>query len=287
MNSSAHVRVVSAQRFVEGGGFVVHRPFPVPGLSYFDPFLLIDEMGPVDYAPGEAVGAPDHPHRGFETVTYMIEGAFEHEDSYGHRGSLRPGDVQWMTAGSGVIHSEMPAREIVEHGGRVHGFQIWVNLPRNLKMTRARYQEYTSDRLPVIVGDGRWIRIVAGEIEGKRSPIETTHPSTLLHLKLEPNAQTTLSIAPASNTVVHTIEGSGTIEGTALGKRDVALIEDAPTSLHLAAAAQGFEALVLAGTPLREPVARYGPFVMNTRAELEEAVRDLQAGKFGEIPREG
>jgi len=244
-------------------------------------------MGPVDYAPGEAVGAPDHPHRGFETVTYMIEGAFEHEDSYGHRGSLRPGDVQWMTAGSGVIHSEMPAREIIEHGGRVHGFQIWVNLPRNLKMTRARYQEYTSDRLPVIVGDGRWIRIVAGEIEGKRSPIETTHPSTLLHLKLEPNAQTTLSIAPASNTVVHTIEGSGTIEGTALGKRDVALIEDAPTSLHLAAAAQGFEALVLAGTPLREPVARYGPFVMNTRAELEEAVRDLQAGKFGEIPREG
>src|SRR5579885_2306174 len=139
------VRIVSSQRTREGGGFIVHRPFPTQLLMDFDPFLLLDEMGPVDYAPGEAVGAPDHPHRGFETVTYMIEGAFEHEDSYGHRGSLRPGDVQWM-----------PAREIVEHGGRVHGFQIWVNLPRNLKMTRARYQEYTSDRLPVIVGDGRW-----------------------------------------------------------------------------------------------------------------------------------
>src|SRR5579875_350973 len=130
MRCGMSIRIVPAQRFVGGGGFVVHRPFPVQGLSYVDPFLLIDEMGPAEYRPGEAIGAPDHPHRGFETVTYMIDGAMEHEDSHGHRGAIRSGDVQWMTAGAGVIHSEMPAHDIVERGGKMHGFQIWVNLPR-------------------------------------------------------------------------------------------------------------------------------------------------------------
>lgn len=287
MNSATHVRIVPAQRFTEGGGFVVHRPFPVPGLSYFDPFLLIDEMGPVDYGPGEAIGAPDHPHRGFETVTYMIDGAMEHEDSHGHRGSLRNGDVQWMTAGSGVIHSEMPAEEILERGGHMHGFQIWVNLPRELKLTKPRYQEFAANGLPVISGDGRWIRVIAGDVEGHRSPIETTHPSTLLHVKLDPLARTDLAIAPGSNAIVHTISGNGKVDGTALHEHDVALIESAPTTLHLWAEASGFEALILAGIPLREPVARYGPFVMNTRDEIEQAFRDLQDGRFGEIAREG
>jgi quercetin 2,3-dioxygenase len=287
MNSTAHVRVVPAQRFVEGGGFVVHRPFPVPGLSYFDPFLLIDEMGPVDYGPGEAIGAPDHPHRGFETVTYMIDGAMDHEDSHGHKGSLRNGDVQWMTAGSGVIHSEMPSKEILERGGHMHGFQIWVNLPRELKMTRARYQEYASDRLPVVSDHGRWIRVIAGEVEGARSAIETTHPSTLLHVKLEPGVATSVAIAPESNAIVHVIDGNGIVEGSDVGRHEVALLEDAPQTLHLGAGASGFEVLVLAGVPLREPVARYGPFVMSTRDEIEQAFRDLQAGRFGEIAREG
>ncbi|HXP94489.1 MAG TPA: pirin family protein [Candidatus Binatia bacterium] len=286
MNSTAHVRVVPAQRMVEGGGFVVHRPFPVPGLSFFDPFLLIDEMGPVDYGPGEAIGAPDHPHRGFETVTYMIDGAMDHEDSHGHKGSLRNGDVQWMTAGSGVIHSEMPSKELKERGGHMHGFQIWVNLPRELKMTRARYQEYTHDRLPVVSGDGRWIRVIAGEVDGVKSPIETTHPSTLLHVKLEPNIATTLNIAPGSNAIVHTISGGGVVEGNDLREHEDALLEGAPQTLHLAAGSKGFEALVLAGVPLHEPVARYGPFVMNTREEIQQAVADLQAGRFGEIARE-
>src|SRR6185436_582919 len=134
-------RLVTAHRQTEGAGFVVRRPFPAQGLMLVDPFLLVDEMGPIDYAPGEAVGAPDHPHRGFETITYMLEGEFEHEDSAGHRGTLRAGDVQWMTAGAGIIHSEMQSQRIREKGGRVHGFQIWVNLPRALKMTRPRYQE--------------------------------------------------------------------------------------------------------------------------------------------------
>src|SRR3954465_16058108 len=137
-------RIVTAHRQREGGGFIVRRPVPALGVDMVDPFLLIDEMGPIEYGPGEAVGAPDHPHRGFETVTYALDGEFEHEDSAGHRGVLRAGDVQWMTAGAGIIHSEMPSRRIREEGGRVHGFQIWVNLPRQDKMTRPRYQEYAS-----------------------------------------------------------------------------------------------------------------------------------------------
>src|SRR4051794_34634819 len=141
-------KILLAERHVEGGGFVVRRPFPTARLSLVDPFLLIDEMGPVDYAPGEAVGAPDHPHRGFETVTYMLEGEFEHEDSAGHRGALKAGDVQWMTAGAGIIHSKMPSPELRTHGGRIHGFQVWVNLPARLKMTQPRYQEVPAARTP-------------------------------------------------------------------------------------------------------------------------------------------
>src|SRR5688500_8692712 len=142
------VRVVTSHRQREGAGFVVRRPVPTAGLELVDPFLLIDEMGPATYKPGEAVGAPDHPHRGFETVTYMLDGAFEHEDSAGHRGSIEAGDVQWMTAGGGIIHSEEPAKHIRDHGGRVHGFQVWVNLPAKLKMTQPRYQEIPREKIP-------------------------------------------------------------------------------------------------------------------------------------------
>src|SRR5437588_8267283 len=141
-------RITTAHRQSEGAGFVVRRPFPGAEIDSVDPFLLLDEMGPIDYAPGEAVGAPDHPHRGFETVTYVLEGEMEHEDSAGHRGKLGPGDVQWMTAGAGIIHSEMPSAQIQKNGGRVHGFQIWVNLPSKDKMTRPRYQEFASGELP-------------------------------------------------------------------------------------------------------------------------------------------
>src|SRR5262250_1821318 len=157
-------RIVKSQRVREGGGFVVRRPFPTAGLDHIDPFLLLDEMGPVDYGPGEAVGAPDHPHRGFETVTYVLAGEFEHEDSAGHRGVLRAGDVQWMTAGAGIVHSEMPSRRIRDQGGRVHGFQVWVNLPARLKMTRPRYQEVPAARIPqAATADGKArVRVVAG-----------------------------------------------------------------------------------------------------------------------------
>ncbi|HZZ64920.1 MAG TPA: pirin family protein [Candidatus Baltobacteraceae bacterium] len=278
-------RIVPAPQVVEGGGFVVRRPFPVQGLSQVDPFLLIDEMGPVQYEPGKAVGAPDHPHRGFETVTYLLSGEMEHEDSHGHRGALRPGDVQWMTAGSGVIHSELPSSSMMEHGGRMHGFQIWVNLPRALKLTQPRYQEYTSDQLPLVERDGIFVRVIAGQYQGARSPIETTVPTTMLHVKLQPRIAAVFDIAPDSNAIVHAIAGTVQVEAQPLSEHNAAIFEGAPSRLHLQAGDDGFEGLILAGLPLREPVARYGPFVMNSVEELERAFDDYQAGRFGEIAR--
>jgi redox-sensitive bicupin YhaK (pirin superfamily) len=280
------IQVVPAPQVEEGGGFVVRRPFPVHGLSYVDPFLLIDEMGPVEYAPGKAIGAPDHPHRGFETVTYIIDGEMEHEDSHGHRGSIRGGDVQWMTAGAGVIHSEMPSREMLQKGGRMHGFQIWINLPREKKMTPPRYQEYTGERLPLVADAGRWIRVIAGEAGGKRSPIETTVPATMLHVKLDPGVREELPVAPGSNVIVHVISGDGSFENTHVAAHQAAILTNSASSVSLIGGAERLEVLLLAGMPLGEPVERYGPFVMNTMNELEQAFADYRSGRFGEIARE-
>ena len=274
-----------AQQHTEGGGFVVRRPFPVQGLPYVDPFLLIDEMGPVEYAPGKAIGAPDHPHRGFETVTYIIDGEMEHEDSHGHRGAIRSGDVQWMTAGAGVIHSEMPSQRMLGEGGRMHGFQIWVNLPRALKMSQPRYQEYDASRLPILEDEERWVRVIAGEVDGVRSPIETTVPTTMLHVKLRPSAASSFELAPHSNAIVHAIAGSAEIEEHAIAQHEAMLLEPAPQTLQVQSGKDGFEALILAGVPLNEPVARYGPFVMNSVDELERAFEDFRSGRFGEIAR--
>jgi redox-sensitive bicupin YhaK (pirin superfamily) len=285
-HATSNIRIVPAEQHVEGGGFVVRRPFPVEHISHVDPFLLVDEMGPVDYPPGKAVGAPDHPHRGFETVTYIIDGEMEHEDSHGHRGAIRSGDVQWMTAGAGVIHSEMPSQTMLERGGRMHGFQIWVNLPRSLKMSQPRYQEYDGSQLPVVEDDRRWVRVIAGEYGGRSSPIETTVPATMLHVKLKSGAGTSFEIAAGSNAIVHSITGSAQVEGRMLPEHHAAILENAPQTLHLTAGPAGFEGLLLAGVPLREPVARYGPFVMNTVDELQQAFDDFRSGRFGAIARE-
>jgi quercetin 2,3-dioxygenase len=202
-------RIVTAHRQREGAGFVVRRPFPSQGLDHLDPFLLLDEMGPADYAAGEAVGAPDHPHRGFETVTYMLAGEFEHEDSAGHRGLLRAGDVQWMTAGAGIVHSEMPSAQIREGGGRVHGFQIWINLPARLKMTRPRYQELASADIPRARSpDGRAeVRLIAGEALGARAVIDTHTPIVYQDWTLQPGADVTVSLLPEQRGLVYVFEG--------------------------------------------------------------------------------
>jgi redox-sensitive bicupin YhaK (pirin superfamily) len=281
-------RVTTAHRQSEGGGFIVRRPFPGAEVDSVDPFLLLDEMGPVDYAPGEAVGAPDHPHRGFETVTYVLEGEMEHEDSAGHRGRLGAGDVQWMTAGAGIIHSEMPSQRIREQGGRVHGFQIWVNLPRQHKMSRPRYQEYASSELPLAKSaDGKaTVRVIAGEALGARAVIETRTPIVYQDWSLQPGADVRVEVPADLHAFVYLFEGSAQVgsAGTEVREGQMAVLGPG-TSVRLRGASGPGRLLLLAGAPLREPVARYGPFVMNTRSELIQAFDDFQSGKLGEITR--
>src|SRR6266850_1871336 len=180
--------VVNSIEALEGGGFLVRRPFPKGSFLQFDPFLLLDEMGPMELAPGEAKGAPDHPHRGFETVTYLLSGDMEHKDSRGHAGRLKPGDVQWMTAGAGVIHSEMPAREFARDGGRMHAFQLWVNLPKRDKMTKPRYQEIPGSQIPKATSADGLVKVsvIAGEAMGEKAVIQTRTPIIYLHYRIEP-----------------------------------------------------------------------------------------------------
>jgi len=281
-------RVIDAERHVEGGGFTVRRPFPTAAISLVDPFLLIDEMGPIDYAPGEAVGAPDHPHRGFETVTYVLEGEFEHEDSAGHKGALKPGDVQWMTAGAGIVHSEMPSRELRASGGRVHGFQIWVNLPARLKMTQPRYQELSGAKIPAAsTPDGlARVRVVAGEALGVRAAIETQTPIVYQDWSLDPGADVSIVLGSDQQAMVYVFQGTVKVGDDGREVRDGQLaVLGSGDSIRVRAGAGSGRLLLLAGVPLREPVARYGPFGMNTEQEIVSAVRDFQSGKMGEITR--
>jgi redox-sensitive bicupin YhaK (pirin superfamily) len=284
-------RLVTAHRQREGGGFVVRRPLPTAGLELVDPFLLIDEMGPVDYAPGEAVGAPDHPHRGFETVTYVLEGELEHEDSAGHKGALSSGDVQWMTAGAGIVHSEEPSKRLRERGGRVHGFQIWVNLPARLKMTQPRYQEVAGARIPLGVSDDgkARVRVIAGEALGARAVIDTHTPIVFQDWTLAHGADVVVPLEGDRNALVYVFEGAARAgssdEDVNEGQLAVLGQGDAVRLRGPSQEGRSARLLLLAGAPLREPVARYGPFVMNTRAQLLEAVHDFQTGKMGEITR--
>ena len=280
--------VLRSHRQLEGAGFVVRRPLPGPGLTALDPFLLIDEMGPIEYKPGEAVGAPDHPHRGFETVTYMLEGEVLHEDSAGHRGKVGPGGVQWMTAGAGIVHSETPSPAVLEQGGRAHGFQIWVNLPARLKMTRPRYQELTAERLPTAeTADGlAKVKIIAGAALGVSAAIETHTPIVYQDWSLAVGADVTFALDAAQRALVYVFEGSVSVGD---GGRRVADGQLAVLGTGDAVRLRGTEEkgrlLLLAGVPLGEPVARYGPFVMNSEQELRQAFLDYQSGRMGEITR--
>jgi redox-sensitive bicupin YhaK (pirin superfamily) len=279
-------RVVTAHEQLEGGGFVVRRPFPSEGLDHIDPFLLLDEFGPVDYRPGEAVGAPDHPHRGFETVSYMLEGEFEHADSAGHRGRLGPGDVQWMTAGRGIVHAEMPASSIREHGGRMHGFQLRVNLPAAEKMIAPRYQEVPASAIPgASSADGRaHVRVIAGEALGVQAVIDTRTPILYQDWRLDPGADLEQQVPESYHAFVYVYEGQAEIgndeqlldagQAGILGPGDRVRLAESP------GATAGARLLLLAGRPLGEPVARYGPFVMNTKAEIMQAVQDYRTGRL-------
>jgi redox-sensitive bicupin YhaK (pirin superfamily) len=282
-------RVVDAVETYEGEGFLVHRPFPTRALSDFDPFLLLDEMGPMDLGPGEARGASDHPHRGFETVTYMLDGRLEHRDSAGNAGRLGPGDVQWMTAGAGVVHSEMPEAEFARSGGRMHAFQLWVNLPRRDKMMAPRYQDVPGARIPVArAEDGRvTVRVVAGEALGARAVIDTRTPIIYLHFTIAPGAAISQPIPREYNAFAYVFGGEGVLGADARSVRrgQMALFsaDGDEVRLEAPAGAGALDALLIAGVPLGEPVARYGPFVMNTEAEIVEAIEDFRSGRIGRI----
>jgi redox-sensitive bicupin YhaK (pirin superfamily) len=285
--------IVNSIETLEGGGFLVRRPFPKASFSDFDPFLLLDEMGPMEVAPGEAKGAPDHPHRGFETVTYMLSGDMEHKDSSGRAGRLTPGDVQWMTAGAGVVHAEMPSAEFMRTGGRMHGFQLWVNLPRPDKMMKPRYQEIPGSRIPKATSaDGLVsVSVIAGEAMGEKAVIETRTPIIYLHYRIKPGGVAMQEVPRNYNAFAYVVDGTGLfgVEGERGG--DGQMIMFAPDGDRVrienpAAASETLEVLVIGGVPLNEPIARYGPFVMNTEAEIHQAFEDYRQGRMGAITSE-
>jgi redox-sensitive bicupin YhaK (pirin superfamily) len=246
-------------------------------------------MGPVDYEPGKAIGAPDHPHRGFETVTYLLAGAMRHRDSHGHAGKLSPGDVQWMTAGDGVVHSEMPDPDFQKSGGLMHGFQLWVNLPKKDKRMRPRYQEIPAARIPEgSSADGKArVKVLAGESLGKKAVIETRTPILYLHFSLEKGARVEQPVPEGFNVFAIVVSGAGRFgKDGKEGKDGDCVIFGHEAGNVLLEATEKSEILLVGGKPLNEPVARYGPFVMNTKAEIVQAFEDFQAGRMGEIEAE-
>jgi quercetin 2,3-dioxygenase len=285
-------RVVTAPRTLEGEGFVVRRAFPGQlSLHEADPFLLLDHMGGQEYLPYEAKGAPDHPHRGFETVTYLLDGELEHRDSTGSGGVIRGGDTQWMTAGAGIVHSEMPTHELYVRGGMMHGVQLWVNLPRTQKLATPRYQDLTGPRLTLLAShDGAsLVRLIAGELDGHRGPGSTATPIVYAHASVAPGAELRLPWPADFNALVYVLAGDAMLGDALLSEAQLALLGSGD-GLRVHArdvqrtATGSLELLLLGGRPIREPIAHYGPFVMNTREEIVTAIDDYQAGRMGIIP---
>jgi len=289
-------RLVTAPQGFEGEGFPVRRAFAGVPQSELDPFLHMDQMGEVDYAAGEPKGTPWHPHRGFETVTYMIEGTFLHQDSHGGGGVIGAGATQWMTAGSGLLHIETPPEEVVRAGGLFHGMQLWVNLPKADKMISPAYQGIEAQQVVVLASadGGALVRVIGGEVDGHRGPSSTHTPITLLHATVSPGARLELPWEPDHNALVYVLAGSGSVgaEGRPVRTGQLAVLGAGDTVTVAAADSQdsrtaALEVLVLGGRPIREHVEMYGPFVMNTRAELVQAFEDFQAGRLGSIPAGG
>jgi redox-sensitive bicupin YhaK (pirin superfamily) len=285
--------ITSAPSGLEGEGFPVRRAFAGVDLADLDPFVHMDQMGEVEYAPGEPKGTPWHPHRGFETVTYMMDGTFEHSDSNGGGGVITNGDTQWMTAGAGILHIEKPPEALVVAGGLFHGIQLWVNLPRDLKWSPPRYQDLRASEVALVSsGDGgALVRVIAGEVAGHAGPGSTYTPMTLVHATLSPGARLALPWRAQDNALVYVLAGQGSVgaERRPIRTGQLAVLGDGTTITVDAGPVQesrspNLDVLVLGGRPIREPVAWMGPFVMNTRAEVVQAFEDYQAGRLGSIP---
>ncbi|MBF4161034.1 pirin family protein [Nocardioides acrostichi] len=289
-------QVTTAPSGYEGEGFPVRRAFAGIDLRDLDPFIMMDQMGEVEYAPGEPKGTPWHPHRGFETVTYIIDGTFDHQDSHGGGGTITNGDTQWMTAGSGLLHIEAPPQWLVTSGGLFHGIQLWVNLPRADKLVTPRYQDLRSGEVQLLASAdaGALVRVIAGSVGGHDGPGTTHTPMTLVHASVEPGGRLDLPWDVDSNALLYVLAGSGTVgvEGRPVHTGQ-AVVMGAGDYLTVAAdtaqesRSPKLEVIVAGGRPLREPVAWAGPFVMNTKAEVMDAYTDFQRGRFGQIPAAG
>ncbi len=275
---------INSQRTVEGGGFNVRRPFPTAAMDHIDPFLLLDEMGPAQYGPGEAVGAPSHPHRGFETVTYLLSGAMVHEDTTGACAVIKPGGVQWMTAGSGVVHSELPTEDMMRLGGKMHGFQLWVNLPAEKKMVNPRYQGYDADEIAQVqLANGGLLKVVAGEVHGVRGPVETTSPMTYAHAVMEASDVVEWYPQEGHTALVHVFDGEVKVNGSTTASGEMVVMERTAGMVRIESTKAQAQVLLLGGQPLGEPVVRYGPFVMNTKQEISDAVQEYNNGTLVKV----
>ena len=285
--------VTTAPRGLEGEGFPVRRAFAGVDLADLDPFIHLDQMGEVEYAPGEPKGTPWHPHRGFETVTYMMDGTFEHSDSNGGGGVITNGDTQWMTAGAGILHIEKPPEALVVSGGLFHGLQLWVNLPRAKKWSPPRYQDIRAGAVGLLASadGGALVRVIAGELAGHTGPGTTYTPMTMIHATLSPAARLSLPWRSDYNALVYVLAGQGSMggEGWPVHAGQLAVFGPGNTITMAAGGIQesrspSLDVLILGGRPIQEPVAWMGPFVMNTREEVMQAFADYQAGRLGSIP---
>ena len=283
--------VTTAPQGYEGEGFPVRRAFAGVDLAQLDPFIMMDQMGEVEYAPGEPKGTSWHPHRGFETVTYIIDGTFDHQDSHGGGGTITNGDTQWMTAGSGLLHIEAPPEWLVTSGGLFHGLQLWVNLPRSAKMTDPRYQDIRSHDVALLASPdaGALVRVVAGSVDGHDGPGATYTPMSMVHATIEPGARLELPWDVDHNALVYVLSGHG---GVGVDAQPIRTGQTAVLGAgdYLTITADGsqesrspsLEVVVIGGRPIREPLAWAGPFVMNTKAEVMEAYQAFQSGAFGQ-----
>jgi redox-sensitive bicupin YhaK (pirin superfamily) len=287
------VSVTTAPHGLEGEGFPVRRAFAGADVQHLDPFVHMDQMGEVEYAPGEPKGTPWHPHRGFETVTYMIDGTFQHQDSTGGGGLITNGDTQWMTAGAGILHIERPPETLIASGGLFHGIQLWVNLPAAEKWVSPRYQDIRAGQVALLASDdaGVLIRVIAGELAGHAGPGMTHTPMSMVHVTLSPGATLNLPWPREFNALAYVLAGRG-LAGTERHPAQTGqlVVFGAGDAVTITAAqdqesrSPSVDVLILGGRPIGEPVAWYGPFVMNTHAEIAQALSDFKAGKMGVIP---
>jgi quercetin 2,3-dioxygenase len=273
-------KVIPSHRKSLGEGQWVMSPLPNEWVQQISPFIMLDHFGPNHIPAGKPFSVPPHPHRGFEPVTILFEGEVEHKDSEGNNGHIKGGDVQWMTAGRGIIHSESAPKTFGETGGTMHLIQLWVNLPKKDKLSAPKYQDIPSTKIPIINHNNATLRVIAGEFESVKGPAETFTPILLIHGKLNADLTTTITIPKGFNASIFITKGELITDGFTVPEQSLIWFNEENETIEISASRDS-EFLLMAGEPINEPLSSYGPFVMNTKTELIEAIQDYEAGKMG------